>query len=511
MKKNLFYLFALICSMSLFTACSDDDDAPDYSKVIDSEIAGNYKGTLTVSVEGTTMPAEPQKITIEKASPSAINLSLKNFSFMGISIGDVELKNCILSQNGDTYTFTGTQDLKVDALSCTINAKGTVVKGQVKVDMDIDANAGGVKQKVAVVYQGTRLSGSESSEVKITAFSFDMSNEANAIVIEQPVINDDNTITFRVDEAAIKADPNVLKTLVPTFTISDKATSSVESGKAMDLSKNVTITLLAEDGTLKEYVVKSPTKNSLMKFTFDEWAVVEPKNNLPHVEPIPQDILATPNKGAEMLNGSSAEKPVGYPVMVEENGYVGKAAKLITRDARGSMADIVKAYITAGSIFTGEFSFSFSDAMKPGGALKMTHFGVIYDKKPLSFRGMYKYAPGSPFIKTVDGQATTTEDIDECAIQAVLYTITSEDETLDGTNIDSEDARIVARAQLQDGSAKADWTTFNLEFKWKEGVTYNAENTYKLAIVCSSSKDGANFNGAANSTLIVDELEVIGE
>ena len=31
MKKNLFYLFALICSMSLFTACSDDDEAPDYS------------------------------------------------------------------------------------------------------------------------------------------------------------------------------------------------------------------------------------------------------------------------------------------------------------------------------------------------------------------------------------------------------------------------------------------------------------------------------------------------
>lgn len=26
MKKNLFFLFALICSMSLFTACSDDDD-----------------------------------------------------------------------------------------------------------------------------------------------------------------------------------------------------------------------------------------------------------------------------------------------------------------------------------------------------------------------------------------------------------------------------------------------------------------------------------------------------
>ena len=26
MKKNLFYYFAVICSVSLFTSCSDDDD-----------------------------------------------------------------------------------------------------------------------------------------------------------------------------------------------------------------------------------------------------------------------------------------------------------------------------------------------------------------------------------------------------------------------------------------------------------------------------------------------------
>ena len=209
------------------------------------------------------MPSEPQKIKIEKASPSAINLSLANFSFMGIAIGDVELKNCVLSQNGDTYAFTGTQKLEVEALSCTINAKGTIKNGAVKVDMDIDAVAGGVKQSVKVVYEGTRLTGTESSEAKITAFSFDLSNEANAAVIEQPVINDDNTITFRVDEAAVEANANVLKTLVPTFTISDKATASVESGKAMDLSKDVTITLLAEDGTMVKYIVKSPAKNSL--------------------------------------------------------------------------------------------------------------------------------------------------------------------------------------------------------------------------------------------------------
>lgn len=34
---------------------------------------------------------------------------------------------------------------------------------------------------------------------------------------------------------------------------------------------------------------------------------------------------------------------------------------------------------------------------------------------------------------------------------------------------------------------------------------------YKMAIVCSSSKAGDSFKGAVNSTLFVDELEIIGE
>ena len=66
MKKNLFYLFALVCSMSLFIACSDDD--PDYSTAIDGEIVGNYKGTLNVTVQGQLLGKDiPQKISVAKA------------------------------------------------------------------------------------------------------------------------------------------------------------------------------------------------------------------------------------------------------------------------------------------------------------------------------------------------------------------------------------------------------------------------------------------------------------
>lgn len=227
---------------------------------------------------------------------------------------------CIIS-NGNVYTFTGTQDLKVDTLSCTINAKGTIANSAVKVDMDIDATVGGLKQSVKVVYEGTRLTGSESSEAKITTFSFDMSNEANAIVIEQPVINEDNTITFRVDEAKVEENADVLKNLVPTFTISDKATSSVESGKAMNLSSDVTIAVTAEDGTIVEYVVKSPTKNAVMKFNFDEWEHPEyglGKNNAL----LPKDIWASGASAAGFLGGVLLEnEPIG------ENTY---AAKMTT-------------------------------------------------------------------------------------------------------------------------------------------------------------------------------------
>ena len=40
---------------------------------------------------------------------------------------------------------------------------------------------------------------------------------------------------------------------------------------------------------------------------------------------------------------------------------------------------------------------------------------------------------------------------------------------------------------------------------------YAETKTYKIAIVCSSSKEGDIFNGAGGSTLILDELEIIGE
>ncbi len=83
MKKNLFYLFALVCSMSLFIACSDDD--PDYSTAIDGEIVGNYKGTLNVTVQGQLLGKDiPQKISVAKGGSCCYQSFFERFQFLWV-------------------------------------------------------------------------------------------------------------------------------------------------------------------------------------------------------------------------------------------------------------------------------------------------------------------------------------------------------------------------------------------------------------------------------------------
>ena len=84
-------------------------------------------------------------------------------------------------------------------------------------------------------------------------------------------------------------------------------------------------------------------------------------------------------------------------------------------------------------------------------------------------------------------------------------------EYLDGHNSLTSD-RIVLKEMLEDRKETNEWTRFSIPFKAVDGRTIDAEKLkegkYSLAIIMSSSKDGANFEGAVGSTLYVDELEL---
>lgn len=61
---------------------------------------------------------------------------------------------------------------------------------------------------------------------------------------------------------------------------------------------------------------------------------------------------------------------------------------------------------------------------------------------------------------------------------------------------------------MKDAGSHESYVDFNVSFEWKEGKSWDASKKYKLAIVCSSSKDGDKFSGAPGSVLYVDDLKV---
>lgn len=498
MKRNLLYLLTLICSMNLFTACSSDDDKIEILPVED--LTGVYKGILSVSL-GTEPVEAPQNITLTKSGENAIKMELKDFKFMVFEVGDIVIDNCAVTKEGDKYYFTGQQvlDLTDKGLGrCPVNiVKGEVNGDKVILELTVDTTVP-VELTVKVGFDGTKLKGNESSEAKITSFTFD-----SEVVMEQPKINEETgKISFKVKESATAEE---LK-LTPIITISEKATITPAKDEVQDFSngKSVNYKVMAEDGTMKEYEVSIAGVQSSLKYTFEDWTDALGGKN-PYYDPQPSNELATPNKGVSFLYTVGKYKGE-YPTLKEENGVTGMGIKLVTRYTKTTSA--IPPTITAGTVFTGEMTITLASLSEP---LKATHFGIPYNKKPVYFKGHYKYTPGDTFRDGSNKGDVIVENItDECSIKAILYEIANEKDYLDGTNINDPSKR-VAIAELKDGTAKSEFTSFNLPFEFSEGKEYNPESKYKLAIICTASKEGDLFKGAPDSTLILDDLEIIGE
>lgn len=165
----------LVCSVSLFSSCGDDDDV---KYPVDSELAGAYKGKMDVYYVGVSTPIASdmvQKVYISKASDTAIKLELKNFVInvagTDITIGDIAVDNCALKQDGEAFQFSGSQTLELVVGSCNTSVSGTIGNGTIDMVINVDVAGGGMKVKVN--YRGSRLSGNESVEAKITSFTFD--------------------------------------------------------------------------------------------------------------------------------------------------------------------------------------------------------------------------------------------------------------------------------------------------------------------------------------------------
>lgn len=490
--------------MGLLASCDDDDDN-DYSGVITNELAGKYKGTLSITVDGQTVSTgNLQQVTVERgANSSSITLSLSDFSFSNLEIGDVSIENCVLVENGSSYTFSGTTSLSVSILTADVNATGVIGNGSLSIDMEIDALLGGVEQAVTVIYSGTKLSGTEGTEADIVSFTFD-----EDVVATQPVING-TTITFNVLEGVD------VTSLTPTIEVSAGATITPASGVAQNFSSPVTYTVVSEDyGTTKTYTVS--VNGTSIYYDFESWTPYQEGSESGFYNPTG---WCSSNEGALYLMafGGLADS---YVVMETSDAYSGEKAALVTSiDTKGADMWIAKApKVTTGSLFLGNFVVEITNT------LNSTKFGIPFTQKPVSLKGWYKYTPGEeyysvteePYVDHCHEAVLDSTKTDECMISVVLYETSEYDEEnysdcltgVEGENNIYTPSRVVAIGQLTDG-AQAEWTNFELPLEWRQ--EYDASKNYRLTIICSSSKDGDKFSGAPGSTLIVDEFELVCE
>ncbi len=347
----------------------------------------------------------------------------------------------------------------------------------------------------------------DSSEALITKMTFD-----NAIVVSQPTIDGTN-IVFQISEDATAEN---LKELIPTIEISRKATVDPASGSKVDFSEgSVKFTVTAEDGKSKtEYTV---SYQRVGKYDFEEWAVENPDGDESMHFYAPVGGWSSSNSGAVLLmsmKDPTTKEPYADRFLVtqssKEEAYAGnKAAKIETLDTKGRDIFIAKIpKITTGTLFLGTFKV---ESLK--NTLLSTKFGIPYAKKPIAVKGYYKYTPGEKFYRsTVENCDVAVEEentADECAINAILYEIESdEDAYLTGVDAYTSD-KLVAVAKLEDGTAKDKYTEFSIDLKYTK--TYDPTKKYRFAIICSSSKYGDTFSGAPGSLLYVDDIEVISE
>ena len=210
------------------------------------------------------------------------------------------------------------------------------------------------------------------------------------------------------------------------------------------------------------------------------------------------------NPGFELTKMANSKED--YPTLQTPNGYKGKAAKLVTRST-GSFGAMVKMYIAAGNLFIG--SFNLGNALT--NAPKATTFGFQYYKRPVALKGYYKYKSGDIYT---EGGVPQNGKKDKCDIYAIMYEANDNSFMLDGSNALTSD-KLVSLARIEPSSIVENdaWTEFNLPFNAVGGKTIDdqklKDGKYKLAIVFSSSVDGAFFKGAVGSTLYIDEVEII--
>lgn len=152
MKKSIiYYLFAVVCTVCLFTACDDDDDNTATTLTVDN-IVGTYTGTMDITLAGATVADDlATSITVAKVSSSSVTVSLSNFTITGVLETPVDIQaTCTVTSGGDDLNLSGSTTVSIMGLEVPVTVTGD--SDGKELDLDIAVTTLGV----TVDFDGTK-------------------------------------------------------------------------------------------------------------------------------------------------------------------------------------------------------------------------------------------------------------------------------------------------------------------------------------------------------------------
>ena len=297
-------------------------------------------------------------------------------------------------------------------------------------------------------------------------------------------------------EIPVSEDYNTASVTPTTIVLSNMASVTPGQTEEVDFSQGPVIYYVtAEDKseaewkvTLKRQSAEVQLPNSNYDLWYDAGGYPEPGDGTT------PSTWATANKALSLVGQYNTENI--------SDGNSGFYAKMVTIPAPA----VVR--IAAATLFTGTFKDGFPSIDDPR---SNTLFGVPYTSTPTAFKVQFKYQPGGSYE---DGDGNPLSGSDSCDIYVLLEKwVEQGNSTL---------KLRVATAWYRSSDQITDWTELNKSFVYGElpssdpdfmkpsdGYAEQGAKPTHISVVYSSSALGDLFTGAIDSTLEVDDFELL--
>lgn len=323
MKKNLFFVFTMLCALSFFTACSDDDD----NKTDDGwkAISATYTAeTLKLTMGGTEVADQSVKVDASSAEQATITLA-------NLIPGEAEVKiEAKMVKTGESYALEGsnTNDLR------TVSAKGTVEAGVLTLDATLKITA-----PIAGTWKLAEIAKDESETFVSGPVSMVWEAAEGTMLGFLPVTSIPNIAEGFGSIALVQ----VLQSV--TFQEDGQIVASI-SKAGVDLSKSVPVWETSEPG----YASYNVTDKQILVF-LDITKIMGSLKSKAAIDPLEQ-IMALLQNGIPVnyeiaSDGKSARVYIDKALVSQIAPLLPTLAELIGDDALNGMGQLVKSILKA--------------------------------------------------------------------------------------------------------------------------------------------------------------------